>query len=168
MKLTRRDHAERVFLADVAFESQHADVSVLIDEALVVANSPGIEETLLDTGVQVAAIVGAEISWSIVAGHHQSKRVTAQLSRRLHGDVGIDDGARVYGSDWRLKNVDAFEKEWPLLGEEDRETLVRRDDQLICFDLREIGIDRQVDCDRRARDEFRRQSGLESDRARKS
>jgi len=37
--VARSDHAERVFLTDIALETEHADVRVLIDEPLVVAGS---------------------------------------------------------------------------------------------------------------------------------
>jgi hypothetical protein len=72
---------------------------------------------------------------------------------RLHRHIRIDDRARVNRGDRCLKNVDAFEKERTLLRKEDRETLVGCDDKLIGFDLCKVGIDREIYCDCRTRNE---------------
>jgi hypothetical protein len=44
----------------------------------------------------------------------------------------------------KLKQVDAFEKEGTLLLKEDWESLVRRDDRRVGFDLREVRVNRKV------------------------
>src|SRR6185369_332368 len=162
--VTRGDHAERVFLADVAFESQHTDVSVLIEETFVLTIDARIESATFDTAIQRAAIVGAQVPWSIVARDHQSERVATFLTRSLHRHIGIDDRACMNRGDRRLKDIDAFEEERTLLRKEDRKTLVCCYDELIRFHLREIRIDREVDCYPRAGDELRCQSEIESDR----
>src|SRR6185369_7461253 len=86
------------------------------------------------------------------------------LTRSLHRHIGIDDRACMNRGDRRLKDIDAFEEERTLLRKEDRKTLVCCYDELICFHLREIRIDREVDCYPRAGDELRCQSEIESDR----
>jgi hypothetical protein len=50
----------------------------------------------------------------------------------------------VHDRDRRLENLDAFEEEGAALREEDREALVGRDDELIGFDLREVGVQGEV------------------------
>src|SRR5215217_4941668 len=55
--ITRGDHANRVFLADVALQSQHANVGVLVEEPLVVANNARVENTLFEAAIQSTTIV---------------------------------------------------------------------------------------------------------------
>ena len=48
---------------------------------------------------------------------------------------------------WSLKIILAFEKERPLLFKENGKPLIDRDDSLISFDLRKIGIDGGIEND---------------------
>ena len=142
--VTRGHHAERVFLADVAFKSQHADVSVLVDEALVVTVDARVERTTIETAIQRAAIVSAQVAWSIIARDHQTERIATFLASRLYRHIGIDDRASVNGCDRRLKDIDTFEEERSLLRKEDRETLICSYDELICVDLCKIRINGKI------------------------
>src|ERR1044072_1063326 len=160
--VTRSNHADRVFLTNVALQSQHTDVCVLVDETFTVANNTWIESTLVATSLQVAAIVGAQFSLSIATPDHQAKRVAAHFSSCLHRHIRIDNRARVNGSNRRLKNVDAFEKERTFLRKEDRKTLVRGDNKLIRFDLGKVRIDCQINCDRRTWNKFRSHTDIET------
>ena len=65
--------------------------------------------------------------------------------------------------DWCLEDVDAFEKERPLLRKENRETLVRSNDKLIRFDLGEVRIDCEIYSDGRTRNELRSHTEIETD-----
>ena len=98
----------------------------------------------IDAAVQRAAIVCTQVSWSIVTRDHQTKRVAPFLTGRLNCQIRIDNRARVHGRDRSLKNIDAFEKERSLLRKEDRKALISGYDELIGFDLREVGIDCQI------------------------
>src|SRR6185295_9281926 len=135
-----------------------------VDKSLVVTNDARIEQTAIKTHVECAAIVGAQISRAVVARDHQTKRVLPSLTRGLHGEIGIDNRARVHGRDRRLKNLDAFEKERSFLREEDRETLVCGDYELIRLYLREVRIDGQIDCHSGTRNELGGQSEIETNR----
>ena len=50
----------------------------------------------------------------------------------------------MHGLNRRLKNIDAFQKERPLLFKENWETLISGDNGLVGFHLSKIGIHRQV------------------------
>src|SRR5262249_32743812 len=62
----------------------------------------------------------------------------------FHGEIRIDDGARMHGRNLRIENVDAFEEERTLFWKEDRKALVRRNDKLVGFNLRKVGIEREI------------------------
>ena len=68
---------------------------------------------------------------TVVRSQQQAKRVAIDFAGELHGEIRIDDRARVHGRDLRVEDVDAFEEERSLLCKEDREALVRSDDQLV-------------------------------------
>jgi hypothetical protein len=102
-----------VLAAHVALDAQHADGGVLIEQVAVV----GVEPVVVD-----------DVARPVVGGEHHAVGVAPAPAREFHRRVRIDDGARVDGRQRRLENLDAFEEERPALGEEDRETLVRRDD----------------------------------------
>src|ERR1051325_8093535 len=63
----------------------------------------------------------------------------------------------------RLKNIDAFEKERPLLFKEDWKALIRGDDGLIGFDLSKVGIDRHIESHRRRQSIFECQARVKLD-----
>ena len=69
----------------------------------------------------------------------------------------------MYGGNRRVEDIDAFEEERALLGKEDGEALVRRDDELVCFDLRKVRIDGEVEGDVRRDCVLTGQSGIELD-----
>ncbi len=152
----------RVFLADVALQPQHADVGVLIDEPFVVADHSRIQRPAFETRAERSALIGAEISRPVVARQDQAKTVTTDFAGRLHRDVRIDDRARVHGRDSRLENVDAFKEERTLFRKEDRKPLIGGDDKLISFDLREVGIDRQIESYSRTGNELERETRVET------
>ena len=54
----------------------------------------------------------------------------------------------MHGLQWCVEDVDALEEEGPLLFEEDRKPLVRRDDGLVGLDLREVRIHGEIKRDR--------------------
>ena len=78
--------------------------------------------------VRIRAIVFAEVSRSVVGSEQQAECVSIHFAGEFHGVVGIDDRACVDRGDLRVEDVDAFEKERPLLFEEDRKALVCSDD----------------------------------------
>src|SRR6266576_3021146 len=110
---------EGVGFSNVALQAQDAYHRILIDE-------PWVSE---------GPFFLAEISRTVVRSEQQAKRVALKLASQLNRKIRIDDGACVNSRDLRLKNVDAFEKEGPLLRKEDWKALVGRDYQLIRLDL---------------------------------
>jgi hypothetical protein len=64
----------------------------------------------------------------------------------------------VHDCDWCFEDINAFEKEWPLLGIENREPLIRSDNDLVGFNLGKVRIDGQVDGHARRRNELRRET----------
>ena len=117
----------RVLFTDIAFQSQHCDVSVLVDE-------PQIH--------RIGSFFGTKISRSVVAGHQKAEGVAAALAGEFGGHVGIDNCASVHALDWRPKNIDAFKKERAFLFKENREALVCGNHGLVGFDLGKVGIER--------------------------
>ena len=75
----------------------------------------------------------------------QRVRVLAVLAGRARTPARRGERARVDGLDRRAEELDPFQKERPLLREEDGEALVRRDRGHVRLHLREVGIDRGVD-----------------------
>src|SRR5205085_7181664 len=140
---------ERRFTAHVAFEAQHADGRVLVEE-------------WRDVGARlwVGALFFGEVTRRIVRGQQQAEGIAPGLAGQLDGVIGIDDRARVDGLNRRLKEVYAFEEERALFGEEDREALVGRDHWLIGFDLREVRVDREVERHVRGEAELDAQAGI--------
>ncbi len=157
----RGDHAERVLFANVAFQTQHADVSILIEKRSLLQI---VWIKRRSNTSQSASIVRTEVTWPVVARHHQSESVSSHFSGCFNRNVRIDDRARVHGGNRRSKDVDAFKEERSFFGKEDGKSLVRSDHELIGFNLSEIGIDRKVDGDGRTRNELRGQAGIEPDR----
>jgi hypothetical protein len=150
--VSRQKTNERIRLTDVALQSQNANRSILIDKSL---NS--------GKDIWINPIVFSEIPWRVVGSKQQSERVSIDLPGEFHRHVRIDDRSRVNGGDLRAEDVDAFEKEWSLLFEEDRKTLVRRHYQLVRLDLGEIGIKREVERDCRSKRVLAGQTELEID-----
>src|SRR6266536_1327612 len=125
------NHANRILFANVTLEAQHTDLRVLVQEAEVV----GIQTLITDKG-----------AGTVVAGHHEAEGVSALLAGKFHRHVRIDDCAGVYSGDRRTEDVYALQEEGSFLCEENRKSLVCRNHDLICFNLREIRIDCQVKC----------------------
>src|SRR4029077_11648396 len=91
----------------------------------------------------------------------QPEGIAINLASQFNRYIRIDDRSRVYGQDLCLKNVDAFQKERTLLGEEDWETLVGPDYQLVRLDLRKIRIQRKIEGHVRGQAVFSGQSQIE-------
>ena len=140
------EHADGVLaFADVTFETQHPDVRVLIKEAFVVTHDCRIKRALVEADGQASAIVCVQISRAIIQATIRPKVLRPRLAGKLDRHVRIDNRARVYRGDRRLENVYAFKKERPLFRKENRKTLVGGNYELICLDLSEVRIDRQVE-----------------------
>src|SRR6266480_5913312 len=69
----------------------------------------------------------------------------------------------VHGSDLRSKNIDAFKKEWTLLFKENREALIGSDHQLVRLNLREVGINSEVERNLRRQTVLSRQARIKLD-----
>src|SRR2546423_6995239 len=123
------DETDAGVFANVTLQTQHPDKRVLIQKA---SNHGEL--------IRIVSILLAKISGSVVAGQDQSKRISSAFARQLHGNIGIDNGARMDRLQRSLKNVQAFQKERALFLEEDREALIGSDNGLICFHLSEVGV----------------------------
>ena len=101
----------------------------------------------------------------VVGGEEEAEGVAPALARQLDRDVGVNDGARVDGRELRAEDFDAFEEEGALLLEEDGEALVGRVDRGVGLDLREVGVDGEVERRVGVDAELGRQAGVEADGA---
>src|SRR6185503_18191043 len=128
------EHADGVFFTDVTLETQNPNLRIFIEESKVV----GIQTLITD-----------KVARAIIAGHHQSKRISSFLAGDFNGYVRVDNGARVYRGDRRTENVYALQKEGSLFCKEYRKPLVRSYHQLVCFHLCEVRINCEVECERR-------------------
>src|SRR6266851_9719838 len=77
------------------------------------------------------SIIFRQIPWTIVARHQHSEGVATNLSSQFHGENRVYDATGVNGRDLSVEDVDPFEKKWPRLREENRETVSRGDHQLV-------------------------------------
>ena len=145
--ITKRFGATQA-LANVALQPEYSNGCVLVQQSWISGWS----------------FVLAEITWTIVRGEQQAKRVAINLSRQLHSVIRIDDSSRVNGGDLCSENVDAFKKERSLLGEEYWKTLIRLYDQLVRLNLCEIGIDGKVERDPGRETVFSSQARVKLDR----
>src|SRR5713226_4230517 len=109
------------------------------------------------------SIIFRQISWGIVACHQYSEGVATNLSSQFHGENRVYDATGVNGCDLSVEDVDPFEKKWPLLRKENRKALVGIHHQLICFDLREVGFDCEIQRDVRRDAVLTGQTGFELD-----
>ena len=102
------------------------------------------------------AIFGIEVSRPVIRSQEQAERVAIHLARKLYGVIRIDNCPRMHRSNLRGEDIYALKEERPLFGEENWESLVSRDYQLIGLDLSKVGIDREIECDVRRDAEFSR------------
>ena len=135
--------------ADVALQTENSDVSILVEKPLNRRQR-----------LRVLLFLFRKISGRIIAGKQDSKSIPASLAGKFYCDIRIDDRARVYCLNWRLKDVDSLQKKWTLLFKEDRKALIGGDHSLIRFDLSEIGIDREVERNRRRQAVFCRDAQI--------
>src|SRR4030095_1518281 len=77
--VSRSEYAKRILSTNVALETQNADVSIFIEELKVIGTQP---------------FVANEVTWPVIAGHHQSKSIPTHLSGCFNRNVGIDDCPR--------------------------------------------------------------------------
>ena len=129
------DHADGVFArSQIVLQSEHADVSLLVEEGRV---------------IEVEAFIADKVARPLVARRHEAESIAAKFAGELDGHFRVDDGARMHDRERRLKNVYAFEEERAFLWKEDWKALISRDDCLIRFDLREVWIESEVERDGR-------------------
>src|ERR1043166_7815869 len=102
------------FFADVAFDANDANISVLVEESLDGGK-----------GARIVPFVFAKVSRRIIAGHQNAESILATLAGKLHRNVRVDDRASVYRAQGRVEDVDALQKEWSLLFKEDGKALIR-------------------------------------------
>ena len=119
------DESDAGVRADITLQPEDGDGGVAVEEVKVGG---------------VHTLVACEVARPVVGGEHEAEAVPAPLAGELGGDVGVNDGARVQDGQRRLKDVYAFEEEGALFGEEDGESLIRGDDELVGLDLREVGV----------------------------
>ena len=105
-------------------------------------------EHLVAIGVFIAAV--ADVARVIVERVQDAEGGLADRARQLVAEdriddaAGVDRGAHVVAAR-DVEEAHAFHEERPLLGEEDRESLIDRDLEGIALDLAEVGIDRGVE-----------------------
>jgi hypothetical protein len=80
-----------------------------------------------------------------IVARKQAHRPWARLSGESQAELGMRDPAREHQIHGKREIVTVLEEEWPLLWEEDFESLVNRDLRLIGFDLAEVGIDGSIE-----------------------
>ena len=93
-------------------------------------------------------------SAAVIVGDQHGVADAELLAGRAAAPPRRRDCPRVHRLQRRLEQIDALEKKRPLLREQEREALVRRDLRGISLDLREVGVEREIDCVVRVRQPF--------------
>ena len=86
-----------------------------------------------------------------ILGHEERVGIRSLIAGGAHPPGGRVDAARVRGRDRRGQQIGSFEEERALLRKRQREAVVDVDLRHVGFDLREIGIERGVERQTRAR-----------------
>src|SRR5688500_11601681 len=90
----RRKHSYVVLTADVALESQHTDLGILVNESFERTRLARISARKL-TIRKGLALINRKIAGRVVRGIHQPERVLTTSAGEFGRDVGIDDSPGV-------------------------------------------------------------------------